>query len=582
MPRFIMETNTDIPIPQKAGGGVLRCNVYRPLGTEHGEKFPVLMTLGPYGKDVPYENFHPASFAELPKEQKSQFSAWETPEPTYWPRQGYVVIRVDERGTGQSPGLLNTFSAQTMRDFKEAVEWASVQDWSNGKVGLTGISYYAITQWAVAALRPKGLTCIIPWEGMNDLYRDLEKRDGIMGNQFIETWYDRQVASGQYGLPGKAARNWGPDTIEDSLTKEELDKNNVDIRIENLRNKFIDDPYFAPTVYDLTNIEVPLLSVANLGGITLHLRGNVRGYARATSKNKWLYFITGRHDLPYYLPEYVALQKSFLDAWLKGKDDRGWLKGPNASDGVPAVNLLLRKGNPGFNSVDAERRFPRRTETEWPLERTQYTKYYLSANKGLSTTKDIAEKKFTFAGLTGNALQFVTAPFEQETEITGHIVANLVLAIEPDESGKVPKDMDLFVTLRHLDSENKEIFYTGTMGDPAPVSKGWLRASLRAVDPTHPFHKHYQPHHPFTRAVVDYPPPTVPFEALVEIWPTNVVIAAGNKLVFEVSPRDTQGVGIFGLNHPEDRSSEVFGGSNALYVGGSHESWIQFPIIPSQ
>jgi hypothetical protein len=46
---------------------------------------------------------------------------------------------------------------------------------------------------------------------------------------------------------------------------------------------------------------VPLLSVANLGGITLHLRGNVVGYLEAQSKNKWLYFISGRHDIPFYL-----------------------------------------------------------------------------------------------------------------------------------------------------------------------------------------------------------------------------------------------------------------------------------------
>ncbi|KIJ55804.1 hypothetical protein M422DRAFT_24318 [Sphaerobolus stellatus SS14] len=576
-----MESNTDILIPEAAGGGVLRCNVYRPLGTEQGEKYPVLMTFGPYGKDVPYKDFNPPSFTDIPEGQKSEFSAWETPEPTYWPRQGYVVVRVDERGTGQSPGLLNILSAQTTSDFKESIEWAAEQEWSNGKVGLLGVSYYGITQWAVAARKPKGLVCIVPWEGMNDLYRDLARQDGIVSNRFMEIWYKRQVASNQYGLPGKAARNWGPDTIEASLTPEELANNRIELLDEALKNKYLDDPYFVPTAYDLGEIEVPLLSVANWGGFTLHLRGNVRGYSQASSKNKWLQFITGRHDLPFYLPEYVALQKSFLDAWLKGQDDRGWLKGPNAPDGVPAVTLLLRKGNPGFNSVAADRTFRSRAEPEWPLAKTQYTKFYLSGDGKLSNEKSTLAKKFTYPGLIGEALQFKTVPFTQETEITGHIVANLILSVEPDQSGKIPKDVDIFVTIRHLDSEDKEIFYTGTFGDPAPVTKGWLRASVRAVDEKHQFHRHYTPYRPFTSSVVDFPVQKIPFEALVEIWPTNVVVSPGNKLVFEICSQDTQGFGGFGSNHPHDRSPEVFGGNNTLYVGAQHDSWIQLPIIPS-
>jgi putative CocE/NonD family hydrolase len=96
---------------------------------------------GPYGKDVPYRDFHPASFAQIPSSQKSDYSAWETPEPTYWTRQGYVVLRVDERGIGSSPGFLDTMSDQTSSDFAECIEWAAEQEWSSGKIGLLGISW---------------------------------------------------------------------------------------------------------------------------------------------------------------------------------------------------------------------------------------------------------------------------------------------------------------------------------------------------------------------------------------------------------------------------------------------------------
>lgn len=176
------EKNVDIPL---ADGGLCRCNVYRPL--EPG-RYPVIMTMGPYGKDIPYAQFHVKSFAEIPDEQKGDLSAWETPHPDvslclpnplldlqsadihptraqYWVSQGYVVVRVDERGVGSSPGFLDTMSASTSSDFAECVEWAAEQEWSTGKIGLLGISYYGGTQWRVAARKPKGLTCIIPWEG---------------------------------------------------------------------------------------------------------------------------------------------------------------------------------------------------------------------------------------------------------------------------------------------------------------------------------------------------------------------------------------------------------------------------------
>lgn len=116
-------------------------------------------------------SFHAQSFSEVNPEQKSTHSAWETPDPLYWTKHGYVVVRTDERGTGQSPGFLDTMSRGTSEAFFDVVEWAADQNWSSGKVGLLGISYYAGSQWRVAARRPKGLAAIVPWEGTRSLER---------------------------------------------------------------------------------------------------------------------------------------------------------------------------------------------------------------------------------------------------------------------------------------------------------------------------------------------------------------------------------------------------------------------------
>ena len=489
-----------------------------------------------------HPSFHPQSYSELPSEHKSHHSAWETPDPGYWTSCGYVVVRADERGIGQSPGHLDTMSRNTSDAFCDLVEWAAEQSWSTGKVGLLGISYFAGSQWRVAARQPKGLACMIPWEGMSDYYRDRCRHGGILSNKFIRFWWDRQVVSNQYGRPEKAKRNWGPDTIDGDLNEDELTANRDDQNEDNVNNHYRDDLYYASKEYDMADIQVPLLSVGNWGGILLHLRGNVEGWTHAGSRLKYLRFITGRHDLPFYYKEEVEIQKSFLDAFLKSKDRAGWADGS-----APKVDLVLRKGNVGFNNPAGEKTFLRRHENEWPISRTQYIPYFLTPEHSLGTEQPRVEqtvkKSYRALGTLDkpSLLHFTTAPFEEETEITGHITAHLNVSMLPDAGGPLPRDIDLFLTLRHLDPQGDEILYTGTAGDGVPLCKGWLRVSLRTTNPAHPKHRPYLPHRDYFSTDVLPVMPGEMYAVDVEVWPTNVVLEEGDKLVFEVASGDTQG-----------------------------------------
>lgn len=564
----------NVSIPLKASKLPIRANVYLPLSNpttanQPDGKYPVLVTYGPYGKDIPYASFFAGSFSELNPEHKSAYSAWETPDPVYWTRAGYAVVRADERGCGQSPGLLDTMSRGTSECFFDVVEWAAVQPWSSGKVGLLGISYYAGSQWRVAARRPKGLAAIIPWEGMSDYYRDRCRHGGILGNRFIGFWWNRQVLVNQYGRAGRSQLTFPPDgpgargqeeTVEGSLDEEVLAANRRDQTRDNEANLFRDDEYYASKEYKLEDIEVPVLSVANWGGILLHLRGNVQGYLRAGSKLKYLRFITGRHDLPFYYHDEVEVQKSFLDAFLKGEDRVGW----SVPGKVAPVTLTLRKGNVGYNDAEKERVYPKREESAWPLPNTQYTNYHLTVDRGLTTSRPEGGKNgettTTTMQLSYKALgaldkpeliQFTTAPFEQETEITGHPVAHLNVSVTPENAGET--EIDVFVTIRHLDASGQEIYYTGTAGDPIPLSKGWLRVSLRKVHDEHPNHKSWLPHREYLSTDVEPVKAGEIYPVDIEIWPTNVIVDKGNKLVFEVSSGDTQGSGIFQHNSEVDR-----------------------------
>ncbi|KAJ9603048.1 hypothetical protein H2200_012343 [Cladophialophora chaetospira] len=572
---YIYEENATIPL--KDGRGIVRANVFRPKASK-SSKFPVLVTYGPYGKDVHYSVFHAQSFAEVPEEHHSPHSAWETPDPGYWTRHEYAIVRADEVGLGQSPGVLNTMSRDTSLCFVDVIEWAASQPWSTGKVGLLGISYYAGSQWRVAARQPRGLACMIPWEGMSDYYRDRCRHGGILSNTFIDFWWNRQ-----YGRPGRAARKWGPDTIEGTLPEEELRANCHDQNVDNVKNKFLDDEYYATKAYDMHDIKVPVLSVGNWGGILLHLRGNVEGFVNAGSKHKYLRFITGRHDLPFYTKECVDMQRSFLDAFLKGNDPDGWSTGQ-----PPKVGYKLRVGDVGYNDAEAEKAYPERFENTWPIPDTKYTRYYLTPSGKLSTQapKQSQSEKLSYKALGDlkhpQLLQFSSSPFEGETEFTGHLIAHLNVSVTASSPNTTPSDIDIFLTVRHLNADGKEILYTGTVGDPVPITKGWLRVSLRKVNEKSPRHESWHPHREYLSTDVAPLVPGVVYPVDVEIWPTNVVMQKGDKLVLEVSSGDTQGAGLFEHTSKEDRKPEVLEGMNHIHFGGEHENWLLMPLVPAR
>ena len=585
---IIVDKNVSIPIIDSPHP--IRCNVYRSLSADDSQKFPILITYGPYGKDIPYSEFAPASFAELNPLQQSPYSCWETPDPVYWTSQGYIVIRCDERGFGQSPGYLDSMSASTAECFCKVIEWSAVQPWSIGKVGLLGVSYFAGTQWRAAARQPKGLTCIVPWEGMSDYYRDRCRHGGILSDKFIDFWWKRQVVTNQYGRPGRAAKKWGDDTIEGDLDDEERVSNCADQTVDNQNNRYRDDPYYASRAFNIEDVNVPLLSVANWGGIGLHLRGNVHGFMYAASKFKYLRCIVGRHDLPFYYQEEVEVQRSFLDAWLKNDDRVGWTK----PGGVPAVDMVLRTGDVGYNKPETEKSLPRRQELEWPIARTEYVRYHLTADQKLlhpDEYKSIVgssepETKLTYPALgtltNQQKTQFQSTSFNHTTEITGHIIAHLNVSIDTNGSDQstTPSDMDLFVTLRHLDPAGKEILYTGTVGDPVPVVKGWLRCSLRKTRSENPKHSAHLPYREYSKNDEELLIPGQVYEVDVEIWPTTVTMVKGDVLVLEVGSGDTDGTGLFEHASAVDRSREKFEGLNCLWFGGGRENWLQLPVIP--
>ena len=174
-------------------GTTLRVNIFRPFSES---PVPVIMSAHPYGKDkIPAKSRSgraPAPqtrvFPQPHSVRISEWTSWEAPDPVFWASQGYAVVNADLRGGGKSDGVADLFSDQEAQDYYDLIEWAGTQSWSSGRVGLDGVSYLAISQYKVAALRPPHLAAICPWEGLSDLYRDFARPGGVREDGFSVLW----------------------------------------------------------------------------------------------------------------------------------------------------------------------------------------------------------------------------------------------------------------------------------------------------------------------------------------------------------------------------------------------------------
>src|ERR671923_1714809 len=359
-----MRIDWDVPI-EVDDGLVLRADVFRPL---RDGRYPVILSYGPYGKWLHFEDLYTDQWRRMAQEHpdvvagsSNKYQNWEVVDPEKWVPDGYVCVRVDSRGAGRSPGLLDLWSLREAQDFYHCIEWAADQPWSNGKVGLNGISYYGMNQWQTAALQPPHLAAICVWEGAADYYRDMTHHGGIYCT-FPDTWFPSQVTSVQHGKGSKGYRSrmngdWvsGPPT----LSEEELGANRRNFAADCFANPLATDDYWTSRMPDWSKVKIPLLSAANWGGQGLHPRGNFEGFVRAAATDKWLECHGLEHWTEFYTDYGLNLQKRFFGYFLKG-ENTGW-------DKQPKVLLQVRH-------VD---KFVERHETQWPLRSTRWTKFYL-------------------------------------------------------------------------------------------------------------------------------------------------------------------------------------------------------------
>lgn len=569
-----MHIDWDVPI-EMDDGVVLRGDVFRP---DPDGTYPVILSYGPYAKGLAFQQGYPDQWRlmtthhpDVAAHSSNRYQNWEVVDPEKWVPDGYAVVRVDSRGCGRSPGYIDVFSPRETDDLVACIEWAGTRAWSTGKVGLNGISYYAINQWHAASRQPKHLAAICVWEGAADFYRDMTHHGGILCT-FWANWYDMQVKTVQHGLGSRGAvsRVTGvPVTGDVDLSDTELERNRADLGAE-VRDHSLDDGFHRGRSPDWSRTEVPLLSAGNWGGQGLHLRGNVEGFVRSASRLKWLEIHGLEHWTHFYTDYGTDLQKQFFARFLKD-EDTGW-------EDQPPVILQIRH-------LD---HFEKRSAEAWPVPETDWTTLYLDGgDAALSRNRPAVASQVSYDA-TGTGVTFLLEPFDDNTEITGPLALKLFASSET-------RDADIFAVVRVFDPNGGEVTFQGAIDPHTPIAQGWLRASHRRLDPE--LSLPYRPYHTHDR--VEPLTPGEVYELDIEIWPTSIVVPAGYRLGLSIRGNDYEyegdlgeaslttfknkltGCGPFLHDDPFDRPMEVFGRNVTIYTGPERPSSLLVPVIPS-
>jgi uncharacterized protein len=498
-------------------GATIYVDVYRPDGPTGSADLPALVAWGWYGKrpgDAPRE----WQVLGVPPDTVSKMAKFEGPDPAYWCKQGYAVVNVDSRGSGNSDGNLIVWNDREGRDGYDVIEWIAEQVWSNGKVGMFGNSALAMSQWYIAAEAPPHLACFAPWEGSSDLYREFVTDNGIP-----EIGFNNFVTSG--------AR--GPAYIEDYVPM---------VQEQPLMNG-----YWEAKIAKFENIRAPAYVCG--GWSHLHLLGSVNGFRRIRSPKKWL-----RVHREFEWPDTYAWWnledlKRFFDRYLKGIRN-GWELTPRVRmDVTDAYEYDFQVSRP---------------EREFPLARTRYQKLYLDAAKAaLSAEAAPAEAVASYDAAEGFTTFDVT--FDEDVELSGYMKAHLWVEADTHD------EMDLFLTVQKLDDKG-EFLPTSVLGEPHPGAWGRLRVSHRALDKE--LSTDYFPVQSHRQEEKLKPGEIVPVE--IGFYPLSRIWHKGQKLRLHVAGRYFREEGWFQpLRWALDNK-----GIHKIHTGGRYDSYLQIPTIP--
>jgi hypothetical protein len=341
-------------IPMKDGVR-LAATLYMPDGAKPGEKFPALLDYLPYRKD-------------------DGTAAGDYPKNAYFARRGYVGARVDIRGFGASEGRPTDreYSEQEQIDGEQVIHWLATQPWSNGKMGMYGISWGGFNALQMAMRNPPELKAIIAIDATEELFHDdIHYIDGLMHVDEFELNMD--MAPGITGAPDY--------TLDEKVLAPRFET--APWSLEYFRHQR-DGTFWRSPVRPLSEIKVPCFVI---GGLADGYRDSIPRMLEQVKAPMRALVGPWNHSYPNdadFGPRIEWRQEAvrWWDYWLKGRDT-GVLQDPK-------LVIYMRHyfpPDPNLDSVPGEWR----AEKGWPPENQTSSILYLQPNHALSSSADQAD-----------------------------------------------------------------------------------------------------------------------------------------------------------------------------------------------
>ena len=464
-PRHGMTRDDDVPVPMRDGIKLL-ADVHRPAtpGT-----YPVLIAASPYPRQI-QDLGAPAGFIEAGASD-------------YFVPRGYVHVIANIRGTSGSEGTCGFFDGQERRDMYDLVEWAAVQPWSDGNVGMIGISYFAMTQMEAAVERPPHLKAIMPIAGSFDLY-DAASHHGLVSTSFVTPFLS--MVGMTSGHTNKLWRSKLLEAVRRLLLTPQIHKKFATMNGEAAMTglKVLLKLHHAPHPWDdlwsaicvehpardawwderdlfplLDKVEIPVYLGCDWQNVPLHLPSTFPAFEALKNSKHVRVVMLGEYGLTWPWESLHVEALAWFDHWLKG-EDTGILDGPRFRYVLP--------GAEGWRSADT-----------WPLPNTRYRSLALCADGALRDDESpVGSRTLMTLGAGLNRVQpseidppasltWESEPLAADLDVAGDIELDL-------EATSTAPDTAWIAFLQDVDED----------GNVFEVTGGYLRAGLREIDET--------------------------------------------------------------------------------------------------
>jgi uncharacterized protein len=441
----IVERDVKVRMPD---GILLDGDIYRPAANE---RFPVILGAHAYNKDLQSPPLRPVGFTPMR-------GYMESGDSTFYARRGYVHAVFNTRGSGKSEGFYQLMGPLEVDDICHVIDWLAVQPWSNGVVGMFGVSYYARLAKAVATTGPKPLKAIFsPFAGTDD-YRHRCYHGGILAHGFITHWRNslhrpnyRSLYKEQHGETAyreAIAQVMRDDEIMAVPTLREALQNPAAgtnaLVVEMLLHPFDGQFWRERSAHD-ANGKIPAFLGACWGNYGLHLSGAFTAWAQWQGPKKMVIGPPVYLDRPVY--QYQDESLRWFDYWLKGMD----------------TNIMAEPPIRCFIPPTGEWKFL----NDWPPAEARWTRFYLHKD-GLLSEHELwpaeGSDSFDESHFEHGSLTYTTPPLVENTEVLGPSVLTLYLS-------STDIDALLFATLLVIDRH----------GEEHELTRGWLRAAQRRL-----------------------------------------------------------------------------------------------------